>query len=94
MNAEAVSNGRARALHDVERAERLYKAAFFGAVAVEAVLLVSLLLLLDFQNATHKLLAIGFVGSYSIVVLAIVALGAHVSRLAQRILRAIELTKG
>jgi hypothetical protein len=36
---------------------------------------------------------IGFVGSYSIAVLAIVALAAHVSRIGQRILRAIELGK-
>jgi hypothetical protein len=45
---------------------------------------------MDRQNTTHWLLLIGFVGSYSIVIMAIVALGAHVSRVGQRILRALE----
>lgn len=93
MDRQIVQDGRAKVLHDVEKAEVLYKAAFFGAIGVEAALLATLLFLLDTHDRTQKMMIIGFVGSYSIVVLAIVALGAHVSRLAQRILRAIELTK-
>jgi len=93
MDAQALEGGRARALAAVEKAEKVYKGAFFGALAVEAALLAALLLLVDLRDPLHKMVAVGFVGSYSIVLLAIVALGAHVSRIGQRILRAIELTK-
>ena len=58
----------------------------------EAVMLAALLYAVDRHDRTHLLLLIGFVGSYSIVILAIVALGAHVSRIGQRILKAVALT--
>lgn len=77
-------------LAQIERTERQYKLAFLAAVAVEAVLLAALLLGLNLKDRTHLMLLIGFVGSYSIVVLAIVALGLHVSKVGQRIIRAIE----
>jgi hypothetical protein len=48
-----------------------------------------LFLLSDFKQRTHVLLIIGFVGSYSVVLMGLVALGAHVSRVGQRILRAV-----
>lgn len=85
-----VDEARIRALAAIERSERNYKLAFFGAVVFEALLLGALLLAADFSNRTHVMLFAGFVGSYSVVVLAIVALGAHVSRMGQRILRAID----
>jgi hypothetical protein len=85
-----VEQARTAALADIERTERHYKLAFFGAVVTEAVLIGVLVYAADLSNRTHLLLLAGFLGSYSIVVLAIVALGAHVSRVGQRVLRAIE----
>lgn len=87
---ESTDRARLGALGAIERAERLYRLAFAGACVVEALLLGSLLLLADLSDRSHVLLLLGFVGTYSICVLAIAALGAHASRLAQRVLRAIE----
>lgn len=87
---ESTDRARLGALGAIERAERAYRLAFAGACVVEALLLGSLLLLADLSDRSHVLLLLGFVGTYSICVLAIAALGAHASRLAQRVLRAIE----
>ena len=87
---ESTDRARLGALGAIERAESLYRLAFAGACVVEALLLGSLLLLADLSDRSHVLLLLGFVGTYSICVLAIAALGAHASRLAQRVLRAIE----
>ena len=85
------SDARAKALDEIERAERRYQLAFWGACALEAVVLAILLFAVDMSNRTQVLLLAGFVGSYSIVVLAIAALGAHVTRVNARLLRAIDL---
>ena len=69
----------------------MYMRAFLLAAAAEVMVLAALLWAAETTTRTHLLLLIGFVGSYSIVVLAIVALGSHVSRIGQQILRAIDL---
>lgn len=79
----------ARVMEEIERTERRYKLAFLSAVATEAALLAALLLLTNLKDRTQVLLLVGFVGSYTIVVLALAALGVHVSRVGQRILRGI-----
>ncbi|HWW76237.1 MAG TPA: hypothetical protein VNZ44_12620 [Pyrinomonadaceae bacterium] len=85
---------RAEALARVERGERNFKLAFFGALVFEALFLVVFLLAADFSNRTHVLLLIATVGGYTVVVLGLVVLGAHVSRGVARILKAVELLKG
>jgi len=87
---DVTDRARVGALDAIERTERWYRLAFAAACLVEALLLGALLLLIDTRDRTHLLLLIGFVGGYSIVVLAIAALGAHVSRMAQRVLLAID----
>jgi hypothetical protein len=87
---EAVDRARRQALASIERTEQWYKFAFFGACLAEVLLLAVLLLVANLRDPTHLLLLAGFVGGYSIVVLAIVALGIHVSRMTQRILRALD----
>ena len=77
-------------LAQIERTQRHYKLTFLGAVLVEAALLTTFMLLVNLKDRTQALLLIGFVGSYSLVVLAIVALGAHVSKIGLRIVKAIE----
>lgn len=79
------------AMQEIERTERQYKIAFFGAVCVEAALLAGLLLLVNLKDPIQRLLLVGFVGSYTIIVLALMALGVHVNRVGQRIVRAIEV---
>jgi len=86
-----VEDARKHALDRIEKSERKFKTAFLMACFAEVAVLASLLFATDLSNRTHLLLLVGFVGSYSIVVLAIVALGTHVSRIGQRILRAMDL---
>jgi len=84
---------RSEVLARINRSERNFKLAFFAAVAFEALFLVAFLLAADFSNRMHLLLLIATVGSYSVVVLGLVALGAHVNRSVLRVLKAIELLK-
>ena len=82
---------RSEVLARINRSERNFKIAFCAAVAVEALFLVAFFLAADFSNRMHLLLLIATVGSYSIVLLGLVTLGAHMNRGVLRILKAIEL---
>ena len=84
---------RAEALARVERGERNFKLAFFGALVFETLFLVVFLLVADFSNPTHVLLLVATVGGYTVVVLGLVVLGAHVSRGVARVLKAVELLR-
>jgi hypothetical protein len=82
---------RAAALAQIDRSERNYKLAFFGAAILESMFIVGFLLLANLNDRLHVLLLIATVSSYSIVVLGLVALGAHVNRSIGRVLKAMEL---
>ena len=82
---------RAAAIARIDRSERNYKLAFIAAGIVESLFVVSFLLLADFSNRMHVLLLISTVSCYSIVVLGLVALGAHFNRGLARVLKALEL---
>lgn len=82
---------RAAALARIDRSERNFKLAFFGAAIVETAFVVSFVLLADLSNRLHVLLLVSTVSCYSIVVLGLVALGAHINRGIARILKAVEL---
>ena len=84
---------RAAALARVDRSERNFKLAFFGAAIVETAFVVTFLLMADLSNRLHLLLLISTVSGYSIVVLGLVALGAHINRGVARLLKAIELLR-
>lgn len=71
---------RAGVLDRMERQDRLFRLAFFGAVALEALLLGVALWLTDLQDRTHLLILVTSVLGYTIVALGLAALGAHVSR--------------
>jgi hypothetical protein len=79
------------ALARIDRFAAYFKLAILVGCTIEAALLGGLVWLMDFRNPTHWMLLIGCVGSYSIVIMAIVALGAHVSLVGQRILKALEV---
>jgi hypothetical protein len=84
---------RSQALERIDRSEKNFKLAFYAAVMVEGLFLVAFLLLMEFSNRTHVLLLIAAIGVYSIVVLGLVALGAHFNRGILRVLQAIDLSK-
>lgn len=90
INLDAVRSG---VLAQIERNERNFRLAFFAAVVWEALFILAFILVADFSNRMHLLLLIASIGSYSIVVLGLVALGAHMNRGVLRILKAIELAK-
>lgn len=90
INLDAVRSG---VLAQTERNERNFRLAFFAAVVWEALFILAFILVADFSNRLHLLLLIASIGSYSIVVLGLVALGAHMNRGVLRILKAIELAK-
>ena len=82
---------RGAALERIERSERLYKVAFYGAALVEALFLPGYLLLADLSNRMHLLLLLSTISVYTIVALGLLALGSHINRNTLRTLRAIEL---
>jgi len=88
-----LDEARAAALIRINRSERNFKLAFFAAALVEMLFVVSFLLLADLSNRVHLLLLISTVSCYSIVVLGLFALGAHINRSALRVLTAIETLK-
>ena len=89
-NLDAV---RSQVLTRINRSERNFKLAFFAAILFEALFLVTFTLAADFSNRLHVLLLLATVGSYSIVVLGLLALGAHVNRCVLRVLQAVELLR-
>ena len=94
MSEKITDEIRAAALARINRSERNFKIAFLGAAMLEALFLVTFLLLADLSNRMHILLLIATVGGYSIVVLGLVALGEHINRSVLRVLNAIELLRG
>jgi hypothetical protein len=90
INLDAVRSG---VLVQIERNERNFRLAFFAAIIWEALFIMAFILVADFSNRMHLLLLLATIGSYSVVVLGLVALGAHMNRGVLRILRAIELAK-
>jgi hypothetical protein len=93
MSSEAINLDRVRAaaLARIDRSERYFKLAFFGAGLVETAFIISFIFLADLSNRLHLLMLISTVSCYSIVVLGLFALGAHINRGVARILKAIEL---
>lgn len=84
---------RTAALARIDRTERNFKLAFFGAAIVETAFILTFLLLADLSNRLHVLLLISTVSCYSIVILGMVALGTHINRGIARVLKAVELLR-
>jgi hypothetical protein len=77
-------------LEKMERQARLGRAAFFGAVAVETVLLMFVVLLTDWGDGVQRLVVVLAILGYTIIGLGLAALAAHVSRVGLRIVAALE----
>ena len=84
---------RSQALERIHRSERNFKLAFYAAVVFEGLFLGAFLLAADFSNRLHLLLLSATVGSYSVVILGLAALGAHFNRGILRVIKAIETLK-
>jgi hypothetical protein len=89
-----VDRARGAALDRIERSERHFKMAFFGAAVVEAFFLLGFLLLADLSDRTHVLLLLATVAVYSVLALGLVALGSHINRNTLRVLKAVEMLRG
>lgn len=81
---------RTAALDRIEKSARQFKWALAGAALFEGLFLVTLLLAMERGNRTHLLLVIATVGSYTVIVLGLIVLGAYVNRCTVRVLKAIE----
>ena len=81
---------RAHALEQMDRAERNFKAAFFGAVIFEGLFTLGILYFVDFKNPLHMLIVCCTGVIYMPVILGLVALGAHVNRGILRVLARLD----
>jgi hypothetical protein len=77
-------------LDQMERHARHMKIALLGAAAFEMVLILIAILLVDWQNRTQLLLFLFSLLSYSIIAMGLLALGAHVSSVGNRVVAALE----
>ena len=90
MPASTVDDIREGVLRRMERQANMIRVAIFGAVAVEALMLGLVLWLIDWRDRTQVLMFVMGVLGYTIVVLGLAALGAHVSRCCNRVVAVIE----
>jgi hypothetical protein len=90
MSREDLDRLRGAAL---ERIERNPKPIFLAGAGVEAAFLVAFVALADFGNRSHVPLLLSIVALYTILVLGLFALGAHVSRCSERVLRVMDVSR-
>jgi len=92
MTEKTHLNGvRSAALDRIAKSERNFKLSFYAAVLTEGLFLVTFLWFGNLKDRGHALLLLSTIASYTILVFGLIALGAHVSRNTQLVLRAIEL---
>ncbi len=81
---------RSKALDEMDRARRNFKAALFGAVMFEALFLGGCIILADFRNQLHLLILCGVGLIYTPLVMGLIALGAYVERCTLRVLTRLD----
>jgi Kef-type K+ transport system membrane component KefB len=81
------------ALERLDRANQRVTRLILVAAAVEGVLLIAVLVAIDFADPLHRLLFLLSMLTYFTLGLAIVALGAHVTRVQERLMTALELLR-
>ena len=86
-----LGNVRVAALERVDRGRRNLTRAIIAVAVVEATLLVTFLLLMDYRDRLHWLLLVAALLVYCTLGLGLIALGAYVNLVTQRILKAIAL---
>lgn len=91
MAEKNLNHIRGAALDRIEKSERQFKWALLGAAIFECLFLVTMLWAMERGNRTHLLLLVATIGSYSVIALGLIVLGAYVNRCTARVLKAIEL---
>jgi len=81
---------RADVLDRMERGERAVRFGMFGAALAELLLFVAAFRLVTWSDPLHRLVFVLAVLGYTIVVLGLFALGGHVTRVAARIVAALD----
>ena len=92
--SHSIDDVRKSALDKIQQAEKHFRMAILGAAVFEALFLLTMLMTADLKDRTHLLLLISTVGAYTLVVLGLVVLGAHVNRAVLRVLRSVETLVG
>jgi hypothetical protein len=90
MSGSNLDRVRGAALDRIERSERNIKVAIGAAAVLEAGFLFTFVFLADLSNRLHVLLLLATFAIYSILAFGLIALGAHVNRCTERVLKAIE----
>jgi hypothetical protein len=91
MNPTNLDEVRRAALDRIERSERAFKMLIALGGILEGGFLLAYVLLADWTNRVHLLIGLAAIGVYTILVVGLFVLGAHVSRCSARVLQAIEL---
>ena len=81
---------RAGVLDRMEKADRVQRIGIIAAALLEAAIIAFALIALNWKDRMQVLLFLFSTAGYTIVVLGLVALGAHVSRSVGRVLAALE----
>jgi len=90
MSSRSVDAIRENVLDTMEKQERAVRLAIAGAAVLEGALFIAAFLIMDWNDATHRLIVALSVLSYMILALGLIALGAHVSRSVSRIVAVLE----
>ncbi len=92
-SVDYAETARRAALDRVDKADRAFKVAFVGGALFEGVFLALLIWAVDFSDPTHRVIFVAALLVYGALAIAIIALGLHVSRGAERILKALSLLR-
>lgn len=90
MSKHSVDAIREGVVRRMELQARTVRIAVLGAAGIEALMLGIAINLIDWSDRTHVLMLVFSVLGYTIVLLGLAALGAHVSRVSNRIVAVLE----
>ena len=90
MSKQSVDAIREGVVRRMEQQAQTVRLAVLGAAGIEALMLGIAINLIDWKDRTHVLLLVFSVLGYTIVLLGLAALGAHVSRASNRIVAVLE----
>ena len=90
MPAHTPDEIREGVLRRMERQAATIRLATLGAAGIETLMLGMALWLIDWKDRTHVLIFVMGVLGYTIVVIGLFALGAHVSRASNRVVAVLE----
>ena len=90
MHTDRLDDIRGGVLRQMERAERNMKLGIFGAALIELLLFILAFTQFDLKNPVERIVFITSVLGYTITVLGLVALGAHVTRSVGRIVALLD----